>query len=1195
MRFNRLQGMVLAVMLLMVGSFVASNLVPVAHAQSATTGAIGGDVKDPSGAFVPNAKVTITNTGTNSTSVVKTNAEGRFTASQLNPGIYKVSATAAGLQSSSTELEVLIGTTVTANIKVTPAGNIDKIEVTASTLPLVDTQNVALATTFNEQQIQELPAPGGDVTTVAFTAPGVVVNAGGSYGNFSANGLPGISNLFVLNGFDNQDPFLNLNNSGSSNLSLGQGELAEATVVENGYNSQFGRAAGVTIQYTTKSGTNGFHGEADYNYNGSILNANGWFNNLYSGPRPHAVSNEWAGNVGGPIIKDKVFFFGDYEGLFYVLPGASGLINYPTSAFQTATTTNYAANGVDTGLLATQFTLFQGAPSYSAAAPIATTTQGSALAGAYYGGGCGEVKYGGMSGLSTGTPHVYWGAVPNSDPTGSAIPCMSQAFAETNNINKEWLFTGRLDWDVSDRHKIFGRYKMDRGSQPTGTSFINPAFSVVSIQPEYEGQFNDSYIFSPTKTNVFVMAANWYTAYFGPANIAATDAVYPWNEYTDLGDDNSGTPGNGAYGMSSIGAPYYFPQGRNVTQYQFQDDFTWVKGKHNLKFGANFRRDLIEDYDAQVLQDYPLNENYNLSTYFGGQLSPGSGIYIQNYPVADTAHLALYNLGVYAQDEWQVSNKFKLTLGIRVDHTGNPLCHGACFSTYAQGTYPSGGASYTQPYNAADGGSINSANNHPFQSADTANIQPRFGFNYSISDKTEIRGGIGFFSDLYPATFLDGVIQNFPNVNSIATFFGNLDTAAADPTHSVTAYTNLANTALASGYASGGTVTSINEALTTGPVTVPFTPPAVNAYFPGKFHVPEYVEYNLQIQRELNKSTAVIINYTGNYGYREILQNSFANAGTGYYNASYPPGSDNTWDDVLVDMPTVPVQPADPSFSKITSYTNTGHSNFNGVWISVKHGGHGLTGQLTYAYSHSLDTISNAGVGLPYNGGSIVGQLTPSLSTLNLNYSNSDYDIRNNLTADVVYEQHYKNGNPILSNILGGWVLGGKTYYRSGEPFSVTNGWISAGNYGYEAMGSTFMGQATVPNNQLTNTTASDPHGAVLTPGLGGPGGSDYASPYTQATLGNIRRNSLYGPHYANTDMSITKSLYHHEKIDFKIGANAYNIFNHANFANPDSALGTNAFGLITGTLAPPTSPYGSFQGAAVTQRIFQLHGKIVF
>src|ERR1700677_3591605 len=223
MRFSRLQNAVLGLSLLAFAAYAVNAMAPVALGQSAVTGAVSGVVSDATGAVVPGASVVIVNAGTDAKQTVKTNAEGRYTVSNLEPGVYKITASAESLKSDTLQVSVILGTVVPGDIKVTPTGSNTVVEVTSTSLPLVDTQNVALATTFNEQQIQDLPTPGGDVTTVAFTAPGVVVNVGGSYGNFSSDGLPGISNLFVLHGFDNQDPFLNLNNSGSSNLTLGQG------------------------------------------------------------------------------------------------------------------------------------------------------------------------------------------------------------------------------------------------------------------------------------------------------------------------------------------------------------------------------------------------------------------------------------------------------------------------------------------------------------------------------------------------------------------------------------------------------------------------------------------------------------------------------------------------------------------------------------------------------------------------------------------------------------------------------------------------------------------------------------------------------------------------------------------------------------------------------------------------------------
>jgi hypothetical protein len=1175
MRFKRLKNAAVALSILALAGLAAVSLAPVAYAQTETTGALSGIVEDGTGAVVPGATVVVTDPGTGAVRTVVTNAEGHYTVPLLNPGTYKVTASAAGLQSDTLQATVILGTTVPADIKVTPKGDKTIVEVSSTSLPLVDTQNVALATSFNEEQIQELPTPGGDVTTVAFTAPGVVVNAGGAYGNFSSDGLPGISNLFVLNGFDNQDPFLNLNNSGSSNLTLGQGELQEATVVQNGYNSQYGRAAGAIINYTTKSGTNKFHGMADYNYNGTVLNANGWFNNFYDSPRPHAVSNEWALNAGGPIIKDKVFFFADWEGLRYVLPGAGGLINYPSPQFQAATLAEVPAEAQS--FYATTFKIYQGAPSYGSATPLAL--------GGTTNGGCGDVA---------GDP------APGGGTFGTTVPCMTEAFGQANNINKEWLFTGRGDWRISDKHSIYGRYKMDRGSQPTSTNFINPLFNAISIQPEYEGQFNDSYLISSNKTNVFVAASNWYSAYFGPLNPAASYALYPWYNETDAGLDGSGTAA--APGMATLGVPFYLTQGRNVAQYQLEDDFNWIVGKHTFKFGGNFRRDLVSDYDAQILTVFPLAENLDLNTFYHGFLNPTyygtpghpsvTGVYVQNYTLSSTAHVALYNLGAYVQDEWQALPKLKLTLGVRIDRTGNPLCHQGCFSQYVGG-FPNSGASVTQPYSTSFGGSVNSLNWHPFPSVQVLNFQPRAGFNYAVSDKTEVRGGVGIFSDLYPAGFLDGVVQNFPNVNEEEVLSGTL---APSGSGSVNNNAATANSVVQGGYFTGKSVTQMAETL--GAAGVPFSPPAINAYFPGTFKTPEYAEYSLQVQRQITRTDAVIVTYAGNYGYDEVLINPYLNPSDGLY--GYGSSYAQPWGQIG-NLGGYGAQPPDPSFARVSAYTNNAHSNYSGGMISFKHNGNGLTGQVSYTYSHSLDTVSNGGEGEPFNGGSITNQLSPSLGAGNVNYSNSDYDIRNNLVNDLVYEEPYKSTNKILDYLAGGWTLGAKNYYRTGEPFSILNSTLSG--YGYSNLGTTFMAERAPGVTKLYNKSSSNAHGGVYGNVLGPcsqyvgfiDGGCSASSTVIQSTFGNVRRNTLYGPHYFDTDLSLLKKFSIREKMTFALGANAYNVWNHANFSNPNASLGSSSFGLITSVNAPPTSPYGSFQGAAVTQRVLQVHGKITF
>jgi len=1171
MQTSRLRCVVLSLGAAILAILITASLAPRSYAQTAVTGALSGAVTDAVGAVVPNATVTIVNTGTGAKRTVMSNGEGRYTASNLPPGAYTVTATAKGFESQPMSFNVQVSTTTPGDVRVNPAGSKTVVEVTASTVPLLDTQNVALATTFTAQQIQDLPTPGGDVTTVAFTAPGIVVNAGGSYGNFSSNGLPGISNLFVLNGFDNQDPFLNLNNSGSSNLTLGQGEIAEASVIQNAYNSQYGRAAGATINYVTKSGTNKIHGELDYNWNGTLLNANGWFNNFAGQPRPHAVSNEWAANAGGPIKRDKLFFFVDYEGLRYILPN-SGYFTAPSPQLEAYSMGQIAGEGLptDAANFATQtFDLYNAAVQKYGAGAVSDTS--TAL-------GCGPAASGGLEGT----------AAPGGGTFGVDTPCMMEGFASANNINKESLFTGRIDWNVSSSHKIYGRYKMDRGSQPTYTSYINPLFDAVSIQPEYEGQFNDTASFGPDKTNVFVAAANWYSAYFGPASNAASQAVYPYFGIVDYGFDGSGT--SHSSGLSFLGVPGALTQGRDVTQYQIVDDFTWLKGKHTLRFGENFRRDLISDYDQRVNTVFPQLLILDLPDFTQFQLGPSNEFYpfnsfSQAFTNHQTAHLALYNIGVYAQDEFQALSNLKLTMGVRVDRTGNPLCHNACFSAFRSGTF--GAGSLGDAMNSSAGGPINPARSNAFPSVEPLNFQARFGFNVGLGQHTEIRGGAGMFADLFPASFIDGVIQNFPNY-----FQPPVTSGILSPTgpNNVVSNAVTANNTVQAGFAAGQGWGAINNALVNQGVFLS-SPPSINAYFPGKFRVPQYIEYSLQIQQQIDRFDAFSITYAGNFGYNEVIVNPFINPSSGTFD---PVGG--AW--VSAGVPNIGgigVTPPNQNYGRVSAFSNNAHSNYSGMQLNLRHNGHGVAGEVSYTWSHALDDVSNGGTGLPWNGASVTNQVSPDMfGEQSLNYSNSDYDIRHNVTADVMYEEPYKSHYGFLNVALAGWIVGGKTYWRTGEPFSVTSDQIND----YGQLGTVMMPETTTGAHSLTNLSMNRPHACVAaTTCLDA---AQYVQPFSgpgtgQTTFGTLRRNSLFGPHYFNTDLTLMKDLFKHEHTTFAVGANAYNVFNHANFAPPGSVVGSSTFGVISSVAAPPTSPYGSFQGAAVTQRVLVLHGRFTF
>lgn len=510
---------------------------PVSHAQTAVTGSISGTVVDTSGAAVPNAAVTLKDDNTGSVFNLVTNGEGRFLAPLLKPDKFDISATATGLRSATATIQVLTGQQSTATITVTPTGNSQTVEVSANEAQLIDTQTANLITTFTTEQFQNLPAPGGDITTIAYTVPGVVVGAGTQgFGAIVSDGLPGLSNLVIINGADyNESLYGGEALSGSSNLTLGQQEIAQAAVVQNGYSTQYGREAGVIQTYVTKSGANRVHGLAQWQYNSDGLNANDFFNNLNGIPRSKAVSNQYAAQIGGPIKRDKLFFFVDTEGIRYEQP-STGFVNLPSAAMQASVLANPNITAASKTLYSTMFASTNSSAARATAIPVVTGSgEQQDSTGTY---GCGSLA---------GTPNYATGGTLG---TSAAESCIDSAFVNAVALNREWLATGRLDWNIDDNNRIFFRVLDDQGSQPTFVSLINPLWDMGSTQPLWTGQLNYTHIFSANMTNQFIAAGTYFSGIFGPANTPATLASSP----TQFNQSNDG----GTNALAGVGQSSFF-------------------------------------------------------------------------------------------------------------------------------------------------------------------------------------------------------------------------------------------------------------------------------------------------------------------------------------------------------------------------------------------------------------------------------------------------------------------------------------------------------------------------------------------------------------------------------------------------------------------------------------------------------------
>ena len=298
---------------------------PPAFSQTITTADVVGVVSDTSGAVVPGAKVTVKSSESGESRTETTNGQGQYRFPLMKPGDYEISAIAKGLKSNFFKVTLLVGQAQEANITMNPEGTSTTVEVNANAA-ILQTENANIETNFNKAQVDNLPMPGGDLTTLAMTASGIRVNVTGGSSNMNANGIPGASILYTLDGMDQNDPANNINNSGASNNLLGANAVGEVAIVMNAYSPQYGRMAGAQVNMVGLSGTNQFHGNLFYNFNWEKLNANSFFANSSGTPRGRSDAHQFGGRIGGPVWKNKIFFFYDNENLRYILP-ASGVIS----------------------------------------------------------------------------------------------------------------------------------------------------------------------------------------------------------------------------------------------------------------------------------------------------------------------------------------------------------------------------------------------------------------------------------------------------------------------------------------------------------------------------------------------------------------------------------------------------------------------------------------------------------------------------------------------------------------------------------------------------------------------------------------------------------------------------------------------------------------------------------------------------
>jgi hypothetical protein len=790
------------------------------RAQSTVSGYVTGIVSDPSNAVVSNASITLKNPDTSFTETAKTGSDGVFHFEYVPPGNYKLSVTVTGFSTAEQTIAVTVGQSTTANVQLTVGSSASTVVIEGESNP-IQTENGDITTNYNETQIQIVPNPGADITYIAQTAPGAVMNTQNGGGNFSVFGLPGYSNMFTINGMDYLNSDGDNNKSGATNNSIGGNEMQEVTVVNNGYSGNYGRLVGSNVNFVSKSGTNQLHGNGIYDWNGSSLNANDYFNNQSNTPRPFDNVNQWAASIGGPVWKDHTFFFVDNEGLRIVIPTSSS-VNIPSPQFEAATIANLqTVSPGSVPLYNTIFNLYNSAPGASRAADTLQPGTNS-------GGGCGSFT-----------------------ALGPTVPCALNYRAIPGNFTGEWLLAWRIDQIISSRDQVFLHIFTDHGVQATNTNVINSAFNLSSPQPEWQGQLNETHTFSTRSVNQFIAAFQWSGILFGPADPAAALAVFPsqlnftGNSFTELGQNQA------------------HPVGRHITQYQIVDNYSYTFGKHTIKAGVDFLRDDLNVFfygsnTAGTITD-------SLASFYDG----GVANYTQSFPTTLHSPFAAYDLGFYIEDDWALTPHLKLTAALRFDRESNITSRQNAFARLTE-PFELTDHDPTIPYNQA----IQTGISQAFYSATPLTFEPRLGFAWSPfgSTKTVVRGGIGNFRDFLPQQVLQGFALNTPNVNAF-TVNGLTTGAALSPAVANNIFATAAsyNTAFVNGFSQGATLADLQAA------DPGFSPPA---YYGAQHKTinPTYIEWNLEVQRSLDQNTTVSANYVGNHGIHEVFINQGLNA-----------------------------------------------------------------------------------------------------------------------------------------------------------------------------------------------------------------------------------------------------------------------------------------------------------------------------
>jgi hypothetical protein len=1061
-----------------------------------------GRVTDDTGAVLPGAMITITNVGTNESHSIIVNDSGEYTIPQLAPGQYTLTAEYTGFNKvvrSGIVLETNQQSRLDVVLKV--GGITEEIEVSAAA-PLVTTENASIGNVVDQKKIVELPLNGRDYLQLAFMQPNVFATATGSNlgfrGGLNVAGNSEIANQYILDGVDNNDE--------TTNQPLHRPILdavREFKILTGTYSAEYGRQAGGQIMVTTQSGTNVFHGSVWEFHRNSPLDAR----NFFAPIKPSFRRNQFGGVVGGPIRKDQTFFFVGYEGQRRGQQEAS-LATVPDIPF---------TNGDFSSLLTPIRNPFNGNSPFSGNRidPSFWSKQGAGLLALY----------------------------PAPNRIGS--PNYVSAAAGHYTIN-QW--SARVDHRLSSSDSIYGVYEFADSSEfyalsnPLCSARDIPGYGCDELQRTQHAVVVWTHIISPRLVNEARVGYSRFGFYRlqqdRDVNVVQALGI---GGLTDAGRTpfNNGAPQLQVTGFSTLGGPTNLPQGRHDNNYNYIENMTFITGHHSMKFGFDIRRFLLNSFFtsfgrgafvfdgtftgnpvADLLLGMPRQADRNLGTPFHNSMTFASGSYFQ--------------------DDWNVSPKLTLNLGLRYDldlpevERVNKL---ASFDPSRGTIKVAGGLEYY-----IDNSSPTGLSSRPrpeigrrLWGTDKKNFGPRVGFAWRPlgGTKTVVRGGFGvFYNHQIVGNGLTPLSRNSP----------------------------------------------FRLRQTSGPFQATDRPDVANAFSgipqtvtPGidpNFHTAYVEQWSFGVQREVASNLVLDVSYLGSQGHRLPIAWNINQAfpGSGSVNSRRP----------------------FPAFGNITGgyISSIGNSNFNALNLRAERrmtNGVSLIG--SYTWSKSIDDGVGISAASDTSGSNGFAQ---DARNLRAERSVSDYDVRQRFAFSYVYDLPFsKNPNKAFRAVAGGWQLTGILTLQTGPPFTVFSG-RDESNTGAPVLedrpniiGDWHVAHRT-PDRWFNTCTllANGTRRNCL------PGDTPAWQINAAGTFGNAGRNLLRSDGLKNFDLGLSRTFHISEQVSFQFRSEFFNLPNHPNFFLPQESAASSSFGAVQ---------RAAFQSQTGAQRQIQFAAKIMF